>query len=410
MRSHSAVAAVAFTLLFVGCGSSGDPALPPTFVHATADGSGTLAVNGTVFDTRGAVVRYLDDATTLTLGDSAGEFVAGSVVAVRGTVTGDRRSGTADEVVVRSVLRGPLQGRGESLLAVAGADVAIDSRTVVLDAGAAPATIEALPAGAPLEVHGFPESGTRLRATLVRVLAGSAPILVHGWTLGAPVGGTFDVSLVQGGAPLLRVDATGATTSAALPPNALVRIAGSAVAAGGPPVLTATSVDVVAQILPLGEERAIVEGLVGGGDSGAGFALGEHRVRTTASTTYEGVPAGASAAALVSPGVRLVAEGGLDRGVVVAERVRFVDALRVAGRIDPGSFAIANPAVAASFTIGGELVVADATTRATSAGAAITLRQLLDLHSAQAAGLPVTVHGYERADGAVQAQRIEVAP
>lgn len=409
MRAAPGVLLLTLALVVAtGCGSSSDPAAPHTFVHATVDATGGLAVGGVPFGTRGAVLRYLDDGRNVMVGDvpAAVTFLAGTVVAVRGAIDRDR-SGAAEEVLVRSVLRGPLQGRGEAALAVAGADVVLDSRTLVLDGNEARSSIEALPGGAPLEVHGFPERGARVRATLVRVLPTPAPILVHGWTLGVPEGGSFDLSLVRGGAPILRVDAAAAAPATPVPANALVRVTASGVAAGAPPVLIATSVAVVAQLLPIGEDRALVEGLVGGGSPDE-FALGDHRVRATAATAYEGVPPGISAEALLTPGVRLVAEGARDRGVVVAERIRFVDVLRLAGRIDPGSLAISNPGGVASFTVGGEIVVADATTRATSAGAELTLTQLVQLHAAEAAGLPVALLAYRRADGAIQAQRIDV--
>jgi len=118
--------------------------------------------------------------------------------------------------------------------------------------------------------------------------------------------------------------------------------------------------------------------------------------------------AGSSAEALFAPGVRLFADGARQGGDIVAERVWFVEVLRLAGRITPGSFHILNPAVAGSFTLGGTIVVVDAGARIAAGGAPITLLQLRELHSAQAAGLPVAVHGYQRADGAVQAQRVDV--
>ncbi|HET7753191.1 MAG TPA: DUF5666 domain-containing protein [Anaeromyxobacteraceae bacterium] len=412
MRLPSAAPALAAALLLASCGSgNGDSAQPLTFVHGAVDATGTLTVNGTAFDTRGAVVRYLDDGRTLTAADAPSglPFVAGTVVAVRGAIAHDRRTGVADEVMVRSVLRGPLQGRAESSIAVAGADVLLDSRTAILGEAGAPASIESLPAGARVEVHGWPESGTRVRATLVRALPGDPLVAVHGWTLAAPVSGAFDLSLVPGGAPVLRVDAASATTSPTVPANALVRVGGSGIAAGAPPVLAATSVDVLAQLLPVGEDRAVVEGVVSSGAL-ASFTVGDHLVRTTTATIFDGVPQGSSADAVFAPGVRLVVEGARQGRELAAERVRFVDVQRHAGRIAPGSFHLLNPAAAGSFTLGGEIVVVeDFATRITATGAAITLRQLFELHSAEAAGLPIVAHGYRRADGAVRTHRIDVA-
>lgn len=409
MRTSFAAAALTAVLFAAGCGSSDDP--PPTtvFVQATVDELGSLRVNGVPFRTRGAVVRYVDDGTTLTLGDAATglPFLPGTVVAVRGALAADRRSGTAEEVIVRSVLRAPLQGRGESSLAVAGADVLVDSRTTILGASDAPTTLAALPAGERVEVHGWAEAGNRVRATLVRVLPGTPSIAVNGWSLAAPVNGEFDLSLLLGGAPILRVDASAASVSLPLPANALVRVGGSGITAGGPPRLAATSVNVVAQLLPIGEDRVVVEGLVLSGGA-AEFTVGDLRARTSADTIYDGVPAGAVGAALIGPGVRLVAEGVRDGGTVLAERVRFVDVVRLAGRIDPGSLAISNPASAVSFTIGGEIAVADASTSVTSGDTSLTLQQLVELHAAEPAGLAIALVGYRRADDALQAQRIEL--
>lgn len=410
MKTHLAASTIAALLLSMACGSSGGRSQASTFAHATVDTSGTLTVNGTVYDTRGAVVRYLDDGQVLNLGDGfAGlAFPAGEVVVVRGRVDEGGRRGDAEEVLVRSVLRGPLQGRGESSLAVAGADVLVDAGTVLLGADGGPASIETLPAGARVEVHGWPVSGTRVHATQVRVLPGEPAVSVHGWTLSAPSSGVFDVSLVSGGAPLLRVDASSVSGASSTPADALVRVVGSGITAGAPPLFTATGVSVVAQLLPIGEERAVLEGLIAGGAL-PDFRLGEHRVRTTSGTRYEGLPQGSTPEALAIPGVRLVAEGPLQRGELVAERVRFVDALRLAGRIDPGSFAITNPASAASFTLAGSIVVVDGSTRITSGGAELTLRDLVELHGVEAAGLPVSVIGYPRADAAVQALLVAVS-
>jgi hypothetical protein len=410
MKTHLSAPAIAALLLTLACGGSNDgrPAVS-TFAHATVDVTGTLTVNGTVYGTRGAVVRYLDDGRVLNLGDgfSGLAFPAGAVVVVRGRLEEGGRTGIAEEVLVRSVLRGPLQGRGESVLAVAGADVLLDAGTVLLDADGGPASIDSLPAGARVEVHGWPESGTRVRATRVSVVPGEPAVSVHGWTLAAPSSGVFDLSLVSGGAPLLRVDAA-SVSGAPTPANALVRVAGTGITAGAPPLLAATGVNVVAQLLPVGEARAVLEGLIAGG-SLPDFRLGEHRVRTTGATQYDGVPADSTPETLALPGVRLVAEGPLEGGALVAERVRFVNALRLDGRIDPGSFAITNPAAAGSFTLAGSIVVVDASTRITSGGAELTLRELVELHGLEAAGLPVSVIGYRRADAAVQAQLVTVS-
>lgn len=42
-------------------------------------------------------------------------------------------------------------------------------------------------------------------------------------------------------------------------------------------------------------------------------------------------------------------------------------------------------------------------------GAPLTIRQLVELHGAEPAGLPLVVHGYARADSSVHALRMDVA-
>jgi hypothetical protein len=390
----------------LSCSSGGGAAERSAFVSATVGPDGALTVDGRAFRATGAVLRLLDDGASVTLASEAeakDHLRPGMVVVVKGRLAPDGRSGTADEILYRAVLRGPLAGRGESLLAVGAADVAIDAATVVLDASGARTAYDALPAGGRVEVSGWPETGTRVRATLVRALPGEPALALRGWSLAAPVDGRFAFSFLQGGAQAVVVDAGAA--AAPVPANALVRVGGGSIAAG---VLDATSVRVEAQLLPLPEDRAVVDGVVTEGDL-ASFAVGEHRVRTTAATAYDGVPSGSTAAAGFARGVRLVAEGSFDGQDVVAERVRFVGVDRRAGRIVPGSFAIANPATSASFEVGGAVVVVDGGTRlADRDGAPLTIRQLAELHAAQPEGLPVAIHGDARADGAMQAHRVDV--
>lgn len=408
MKGVSMLAAGALALLAVGCGGSGDPRRQSAFVLGTVGAAEVLTVNGTAFRTRGAVLRLLDDGTAVTL---ASEVEArtilreGMVVAVKGATAGG--AGTAAEILYRAVLRGPLVGRGESLLAVAGADVAIDASTVVLGADGAPTTLDALPAGGRVEVSGWPEDGTRVRATLVRALAGDPPVVVRGWSLGVPAGGTFDLSLVPRGAPLLAIGASGAS-GPPVPADALVCVDGTAIAAGAPPVLAATAVRVEAQLLPQPGDAAAVEGVVTG-SSADELVLGEHRVRSTAATVFEGMPAGSTAAVAVGPGTRLVAVGVVEGPRLVADRIRLVALHRVAGRIVPGSLSIGQPATYAAVVVAGTDVVIDARTRALGpAGEPLTILELAALHSAEPAGLPVVVHGYERQDGVVLAHRVDV--
>lgn len=413
-RSAAALAPALLAALaapVAGCGSGdASPSPSPVFVQATVGPDATLKVGGVPFSSRGAVLRMLDDGTSVTLAsdDEARTLLReGMVVAVRGDLVGDARS--ASEILYRSVVRGPLIGRAASQLAVAGADVDLDAETVVLDAAGAPTTPEALPAGGRVEVSGWPETGNRVRATLVRALPGTPAVSVRGWTLSAPVGGAFDLSLLRSGSALLRVDASGASGPPGVPADALVRVSGSTIAAGAPPSLAAESYAVESQILPRPGDLAVVEGVVTGGTAAA-LQVGEHLVATTSATTYEAVPAGGTAAPL-APGMRLVAEGTLDGERIVAQRIRFVALARLAGRMVPTSFAIGNPATFAEWDMGQTTVHADLQTRISGvAGEPLALRDFAELHAAEPAGLPVVVHGYARRDGVVRAHRVDVTP
>ena len=411
MRRHPAAALLTlFALTISACDDSGEPAPSSYFVQGTQSVLGSLTVNDIPFRIGSATVRYLDDGQTIAPGEAPAElvFYPGSVIAVRGTVSGDRSQGSAEEVLLRSVLRGPLQGRGESSIAVAGADVLLDARTAVIDANGAPTTIAGIAAGQRVEVHGFPEDGTRIRATLVRALNGTPAVSVRGWSRGIPIAGAFELSLTQGGGALLLVQ-TATLPPGGVPADALVSVGGDAVAAGAHPTLTASRVAVEAQILPRPGDRVLVEGIVLAGDQQQ-FVLGEHLVRTSSVTAYEGIPVGGNLASSIAKGTRLVVEGPFLDGVVIAQRVKVLDLTRLAGRIQPGSFAIGNPATFGVFTLSGSTVSLDASTRIVGpTGAPLTIVQLASLHSADLAGLPVVVHGYARADGGVQAQRIDVS-
>lgn len=404
MRPSVNAAAVA-ALMALSCS---EPAATETFFALVAAGAdGTVAVEGVELDVAGATLRIYDEDTSVQLVDGddlAARVGPGRLVWLRG----ERRGATARiaDVFARAVVIGPVAGRSDAAVAVGGVEVGLAPDTRILDASGAAIAKEDLPGGARVLVSGWAEGLGRVRATAIRVRPGTPAIRVRGWSLGAPVDGRFAFALLQEGAPVLQVDASAIVPAPHVPASALVRVEGDGIAQG---TLAASAVAVEAQALPMTGDVAVLDGLVTAVEDDR-IVMGDHRIRRTGETRYEGVPAGGSEAAALVPRARLLVQGTMAGEHLVAERIRFVDLTRLSGRVQPGSFHLGQPSTSGSFAVGGKLVVLDPLTEIRdSSGAPLTLLELAERHGLEPLGVPVVLHGSLEQDGTLRAYRVDQA-
>ena len=297
------------------------PAPGPTVSRGMITAQGTVLVNGVEYTTTGTTT-VLVDGNPGTLAD----LTAGRVVKVRGTSDDQSKKGTAAQIEIRDAVQGPIDSVDSlnKTLTVLGQVVHLEDNVTHLnddtfkvfdDAGYLPGDV--------VEVHGFADSATGLRATRVDRIA-SGPLELKGFvsSLG---GATFSLSLTKGGAEVLTVNFLAGTL-----PTGVVNGARVQVQALAPPVagaITATTVKLEDPLGVLGEKVA-VEGYVANGVL-ADFVLDGQEVTTNAATLFEG-----GVDSDFDVGVRLEAEGTVDAsGAIVATRIRFVSDIKIEGDV-----------------------------------------------------------------------------
>jgi len=161
-------------LLVPGCGGGGgggvaglggNGGIGGTGISSTGtiDGFGSIFVNGVEYETGNSEVS-LNGASS-----SADNLRLGMVVTVRGTVNEDRKTGTASQVIFDSEVTGPVASIEIGLdntsmrITVLGVTVIAERTATVFDG----VTFDSLALDDLVEVSGFVENGTQLRATRI---------------------------------------------------------------------------------------------------------------------------------------------------------------------------------------------------------------------------------------------------
>lgn len=356
---------------------------------------GSVLVNGVAWRVSGATLA-VDDNPARTLASEAEieqHLRRGQVVTVRGRIDDNGHGGQATEIRFGEDFQGPATNvdASRSEFTVLGIRVVADASTVFVTSAGAAATFAGVTEGRTVEVSGVPDAGgTSFRATHVKIEDAAGELEAKGFVV-SPTATEFQLALTPGGTPFLRVLAGGFGVPGA---GSYVEVKSAGpVTAGTPPTITQTRAAEIEDRFS-GDDgfRSEVEGIVTGGTL-AEFTVGGTTVRTSASTTYTGIPEDSTAAAEFATGVKVEAEGTFQGGVLVATKVKFKDGARLGGT----ATSVGGSAGAETFNLVGTLpVVTDASTRRDVDGGA-TL----------ATGF-VEVRGYRRANGQIYAQRLRI--
>jgi len=200
-------------------------------------------------------------------------------------------------------------------------------------------------------------------------------------------GSSFGISLVSGGTPYLNVNAAAATLPS-LANGSIVEVNGTTFAPGTPGTLGATVVELEDRLLGDDNSEAEVEGIVTGFDGANSFVVAGQAVSLNASTRFVGAADPANPRADLADGVKVEVEGRLQGGTLVAEQVKYKDAVRIMAPVTTVS--------GSTFTMLGKSV-------AFAAG-----RTRFDGLTAPSAGQALEIRGYVMIDGTIFAQRVKL--
>jgi hypothetical protein len=281
----------------------------PVSVVGPITGFGSIVVNGVHYN--------VDKASVVVDGDpaTASDLELGQVVTIAGERDASGATGTANQVLFQTNVRGPIAAldTATSEITVLSQKVIADSSTV-FDLGTLPAAFGSLRVGDLVSVSGFVSAHGAIQATRIQSVTSSSGLLAFG------VVSNLDSALLRFNLGALVVDYSQALLiqgfASGAPSN------GDRVAVRG--TSTAPSGALLASELRRAEDQeaqpgneAEIEGLITRFTSATDFDVAGRPVTTTAATTYE--DGGPSALAL---NVKVEVEGTANAsGVIVAARV-----------------------------------------------------------------------------------------
>jgi hypothetical protein len=308
---------------------------------------GSVILNGVHFDDTTATVSPDDTNQVPVLAD-------GKTVKVKGTVSADGRSGTAEKVEVVSEARGAIASKGTDTVEVHGQTVLIDGGTVLASSTGLTGTAP-LQANDNIEVHGGRDDTGVIHATRVEKLAGAVVDEVRGAVSGkTPTGTTFTI----GG---LTITFSASTT---------IVPAGAAFANGDIVQVHlngSTATQIAVEDLDHPEFEAAeggelsFQGILSGYGSASVFKVGTQQVQLATSAKIEG-----GVLLDLIDGMKVEAEGHTTTGgVLSAEKITIKDSIRLE----------ANAGTAGSANILGKTVTITSGTRldGLASGASITI-------------------------------------
>jgi len=354
MVVFAAVAAAAFALSACGGGGGGGTtgATSAPVVSTGTMTKGSVIVNG---------IRFEDTAANIHPDDTGKVFLPsdlkdGMTVKVRGDINDDRVTGRALEIEVENEVRGTITAKGTDSLTVLGQTVFVDGGTVFANV----ANFAALAVGNAVEVHGQRDAAGAIRATRVELLAGPGVVVdeVRGVVANKTPGpaGTFTIgaALFAYDALTVIVDPPGGQTFA---DGALVEVHLDAGTNRANRIEIEDDED--AEFEPGEGEEFEVEGFVTG-LVGSNFSVNGQAVSLKAGTRFEGgLPSD------LANDVRVEAEGHMVGGVLVADKIKFKDSVRLESN--------ATAASSSSVTVFGKTVFITGTTDTSGATLPITV-------------------------------------
>jgi hypothetical protein len=334
---------------------------------------GSVIVNGVTFEDNAA--RVVDDDG---LKVSAADLSDGMMVTVQGTINADGVTGTASAIKVENEVRGPITTKAADSMVVLGQTIFVDGATVFSNV----ANFAALQSGQDVEVHGARDAAGNIRATRVELLApgAGADDEVRGVVSGKTAS-TFNI-----GTLLITF-----SDNVILPAGATFND-GDLVEVHLGPGNVATRIKVEDLIddefEPAEGQEFEVEAFVTGFSGHPGtFFVGDQQVQTLSSTRFEG-----GVEADLANNIKVEADGHLQGGVLVAEKIAFKDTVRIETNAETASGA-SRPT---SFSALGKNIVIASTTEL---GSNVTLPI--------ATGAGVRIRGFLNTDGSITAIRID---
>jgi len=322
IRAPNRAASLALAAMAVAaCGGSGTQTAgidrggvtTPVSVVGPITGFGSIVVNGVHYN--------VDNASVVVDGDpaTASDLALGQVVTVIGEQDASGMTGTANQVLFQTNVRGPIAALNSSAsqITVLGQTVTASSSTV-FDLSGVPNSFDSLRVADLVAVSGFVSAQGVVEATRIQSVTAGSGLLAFGvvsnldmalsrFNLGGLVVDYSQASLIEG-------FASGGPSNG---DSVLVR--GTSTAPSG--ALLASEVrKAEAEEAQTGHE-AEVEGLITRFASATDFDVGGRAVTTTPATTYQG-----GNAAALALNVKVEVEGTVSSsGVIVATRVEIDD-------------------------------------------------------------------------------------
>jgi hypothetical protein len=318
---------------FTACHSGGTNS-PTPIVSSGVIKSGGVIVNGVTYDVTGAQITFNGKP-----GD-AGQLQEGVTLKIKGRLNSNGVTGIAEKVEIQSETGGPVTGKGNDSITVFGQQIFIDDRTVFANANFQDIV------GQDAEVYGIRDSQERFLATRVE-----AHIFEHCGVgsdniercLPVPFSddhltGFVEAPLNPGNPPFLSFNLRGFSVNTG--PDTLITPVGAGINIGDLvrisgireeiSILTGTNITVAliervdiadAEFEPQENEQFEVEGFVAGFTTlNADFTVSDITTRLTGTTGFEN-----GTSADMTNNVRIEAEGRMAGGVLIADKIRFVN-------------------------------------------------------------------------------------
>ncbi len=330
------------SMVLNGCGGSdiADGGMGGTGISTgTVTGIGSIKVNGVLFETDSAAIYVegtrVDDPDDPT--DATGTFLSsqgfseGQVVRVVGDFNDDGKTGKADAVYYNDSLEGPVETRtvtdpSTMELIVMGQTVIVDSETILAPVGTSLAEIVV---NEMVEISGLRDDTNRIHAGYLELkgtfdLADDVEVKGVVTNLDEP-NSTFEI---EGGlTTLLLIDYSTITVTAGLENGVQVEVKGTYDRSQ----MNASSIELEDDIDGVDDDEFEYEGIVTDTSTftvDGQFTLGTEIVQTNANTQYKG-----GLITDIADGVHLEVEGYLLGSNLIAEEVRFRDAIEIDAQV-----------------------------------------------------------------------------
>lgn len=271
-------------------------------------------------------VRYVTSNATVTIDDNPGiesDLRVGQTVVVSGSINDDNVNGTANSVIVESVVKGPVDvvyNGTTRVLIVLGQTIQVSDLTVIDDSLAG--GVAGLNVDDEIKIHGHVRGNGVIEATLIE--DSNEPLTEY-----KVIGFAQGVGAITFNIGNLTIDYSGADVSDL---NGGMPTVGQLIEVKGVKPLSAGTL-VATKVEPAGVSSANVpyveiEGFVTVFSSSASFTVGNIPVITSASTVFEGgLPED------ISLGSKLEVDGQLSNGTLVASKVQFRYNVKIEGNV-----------------------------------------------------------------------------